>query len=83
MSESSVYAPPKVWTWDKENGGQFASINRPVAGATHDKELPVGGGSTAAGVNPPHSLPSGMPPATSTRERRTSWMRPSDPNFFP
>ncbi|WP_322517304.1 glutathione-dependent disulfide-bond oxidoreductase [Rhodopseudomonas palustris] len=36
------YTPPKVWTWDKENGGQFASINRPVAGATHDKELPVG-----------------------------------------
>ena len=36
------YTPPKVWTWDKENGGQFASINRPVAGATHDKDLPVG-----------------------------------------
>ena len=36
------YTPPKVWTWDKENGGKFASTNRPVAGATHDKELPVG-----------------------------------------
>ena len=36
------YTPPKVWTWDKENGGRFANINRPVAGATHDKELPVG-----------------------------------------
>lgn len=36
------YKPPKVWTWDKENGGKFASTNRPVAGATHDKELPVG-----------------------------------------
>ena len=36
------YVPPKVWTWNKENGGQFAAINRPVAGATHDKELPVG-----------------------------------------
>ncbi len=36
------YIPPKVWTWDKENGGQFASINRPIAGATHDKALPVG-----------------------------------------
>ncbi|TAG12583.1 MAG: glutathione-dependent disulfide-bond oxidoreductase [Rhodobacterales bacterium] len=36
------YVPPKVWTWDKENGGQFASINRPIAGATHDKALPVG-----------------------------------------
>jgi GST-like protein len=36
------YVPPKVWTWNKENGGQFASINRPIAGATHDKELPVG-----------------------------------------
>lgn len=36
------YTPPKVWTWDKENGGPFASINRPIAGATHDKALPVG-----------------------------------------
>lgn len=39
---SEAYVPPKVWTWDKENGGQFANINRPVAGATHDKVLPVG-----------------------------------------
>ncbi len=36
------YTPPAVWTWDKENGGRFASINRPVSGPTHDKELPVG-----------------------------------------
>jgi len=36
------YTPPKVWTWNKENGGRFANINRPIAGATHDKELPVG-----------------------------------------
>jgi GSH-dependent disulfide-bond oxidoreductase len=36
------YVPPEVWKWDKENGGTFASINRPVAGATHDKVLPVG-----------------------------------------
>jgi GST-like protein len=36
------YEPPKVWTWNKESGGRFASINRPVAGATHDKDLPVG-----------------------------------------
>lgn len=36
------YVPPRVWTWDKDNGGAFASINRPIAGATHDKELPVG-----------------------------------------
>jgi len=36
------YTPPKVWTWDKENGGQFASTNRPIAGATHDAPLPVG-----------------------------------------
>lgn len=42
MSSEKPYTPPKVWTWDKESGGQFASINRPVAGATHDKELPVG-----------------------------------------
>ena len=38
----SDYEPPKVWAWNKENGGRFANINRPVAGATHDKELPVG-----------------------------------------
>jgi len=36
------YQPPKVWTWDSENGGQFANINRPIAGPTHDKDLPVG-----------------------------------------
>lgn len=36
------YIPPRVWTWDKANGGQFANINRPVSGATHHKELPVG-----------------------------------------
>ncbi|GAB3483357.1 glutathione-dependent disulfide-bond oxidoreductase [Marinomonas epiphytica] len=36
------YAPPKVWKWESENGGQWASLNRPVAGATHDKELPRG-----------------------------------------
>jgi GST-like protein len=36
------YTPPKVWTWNKDNGGPFASINRPIAGATHDKALPVG-----------------------------------------
>ena len=42
MNDSSTYTPPKVWTWDKANGGQFANINRPISGATHDKELPVG-----------------------------------------
>ncbi len=42
MDETSGYVPPKVWTWEKENGGHFASINRPIAGPTHDKELPVG-----------------------------------------
>ncbi|MCP5179170.1 MAG: glutathione-dependent disulfide-bond oxidoreductase [Pseudomonadales bacterium] len=42
MSDSSPYTPPKVWTWDTESGGRFANINRPIAGATHDKELPVG-----------------------------------------
>ena len=38
----SEYAPPNVWEWDKDNGGRFANINRPIAGATHDKDLPVG-----------------------------------------
>ena len=42
MSEEQEYVPPKVWTWNKESGGRFASINRPIAGPTHDKELPVG-----------------------------------------
>jgi GSH-dependent disulfide-bond oxidoreductase len=42
MSSSSEYAPPKVWAWDKPSGGHFANINRPIAGATHDKELPIG-----------------------------------------
>lgn len=42
MTDSSPYVPPTVWTWDKENGGAFASINRPIAGPTHDKALPVG-----------------------------------------
>lgn len=42
MSESNEYVPPKVWTWNKENGGRFANINRPIAGPTHDKDLPVG-----------------------------------------
>ncbi|MCU0907468.1 MAG: glutathione-dependent disulfide-bond oxidoreductase [Rhodobacteraceae bacterium] len=39
---SDEYVPPQVWTWDKASGGQFASINRPIAGPTHDKALPVG-----------------------------------------
>ena len=42
MTDQSSYTPPKVWRWESENGGKFASINRPIAGATHDKELPVG-----------------------------------------
>ncbi|MGY2168989.1 glutathione-dependent disulfide-bond oxidoreductase [Pseudomonas gingeri] len=42
MTHSSDYQPPKVWTWITENGGKFANINRPIAGATHDKELPIG-----------------------------------------
>ena len=42
MSEFIPYVPPKVWTWAKESGGRFANINRPIAGPTHDKELPVG-----------------------------------------
>jgi len=42
MDQPAPYTPPKVWTWDKENGGRFAKINRPIAGPTHDKELPVG-----------------------------------------
>jgi len=42
MTESSSFIPPKVWKWESENGGAFASINRPTAGATHEKTLPLG-----------------------------------------
>jgi len=42
MTESADYVPPKVWVWNKPSGGTFANINRPIAGATHEKELPVG-----------------------------------------
>ncbi len=42
MNDSAPYTPPKVWKWDKESGGRFATINRPVAGPTYEKELPVG-----------------------------------------
>jgi GSH-dependent disulfide-bond oxidoreductase len=42
MTDSSEYTPPTVWTWNKASGGQFANINRPISGATHEKELPVG-----------------------------------------
>ncbi len=42
MSEDKPYEPPRVWQWDQEGGGRFAKINRPVAGPTHDRELPVG-----------------------------------------
>ena len=42
MTDAAAYTPPKVWTWNKENGGRFAAINRPISGPTHDKDLPVG-----------------------------------------
>ena len=42
MSDRPGYVPPRIWSWNKESGGRFANINRPVAGPTHEKELPVG-----------------------------------------
>jgi GST-like protein len=42
MTDTPEYIPPAVWSWNKENGGRFANINRPIAGPTHDKDLPVG-----------------------------------------
>jgi GSH-dependent disulfide-bond oxidoreductase len=42
MTDNHGYTPPKVWAWNKENGGRFANINRPISGPTHDKDLPVG-----------------------------------------
>jgi GST-like protein len=42
MTDASTYTPPRIWTWDKENGGRFSKINRPIAGSTQEKELPIG-----------------------------------------
>jgi GSH-dependent disulfide-bond oxidoreductase len=42
MTDETAYIPPKVWTWERPSGGKFANINRPVAGPTHEKVLPVG-----------------------------------------
>ena len=42
MSDTPEYTPPKVWQWNQESGGRFAKINRPIAGHTHEKDLPVG-----------------------------------------
>jgi GST-like protein len=42
MSEPTSYTPPRIWKWDSESGGRFAKINRPIAGATHEKQLPIG-----------------------------------------
>ena len=42
MTDSSGYIPPAIWSWDKESGGRFANINRPISGSTYDQELPVG-----------------------------------------
>lgn len=42
MSNTDSYTPPKVWQWDAENGGEWAKTNRPVSGATHEQDLPVG-----------------------------------------
>ena len=42
MTDDATYTPPKIWTWNKASGGRFANINRPIAGPTHEKELPVG-----------------------------------------
>ena len=42
MNDTAEYGPPKVWTWDSESGGRWSKINRPIAGPTHDKELPRG-----------------------------------------
>ncbi len=42
MTETKAYEPPKVWTWNKNSGGRFAAVNRPIAGPTHEKQLPIG-----------------------------------------
>ena len=42
MTDSASFTPPKVWKWDSETGGRFATINRPIAGPTHEKVLPIG-----------------------------------------
>ena len=42
MAKKNEYEPPEVWTWSPGNGGRFANINRPIAGATHEEDLPIG-----------------------------------------
>ena len=42
MTDTSAYTPPKIWKWESENGGTFSKTNRPIAGPTHEKQLPVG-----------------------------------------
>src|SRR5579863_1500145 len=42
MTDTPTYTPPKIWIWDKPDGGRYANTNRPIAGSTHEKELPVG-----------------------------------------
>jgi len=42
MADANAYTPPKIWTWEKPNGGKFAGINQPTAGSRQDKELPIG-----------------------------------------
>ena len=43
MNDDTPYIPPAVWTWEAPSGGKFSSINRPISGATHEADLPVGG----------------------------------------
>src|SRR3546814_8257060 len=88
MNDASGYTPPKVWKWNKENGGRFASINRPIAGPTHDKELPVGKHplqlyslATPNGVKrseaPPSELPSLIPTSYAVFSFQTKKFSPS------
>ena len=77
MSSSPEYIPPKVWTWSKPSGGLFANINRPVAGSTHEKELPVG--------RHPFQLYS-LPLRTARRSRscsRSCWLWAMAPSMTP
>jgi len=87
MSDDTNYAPPRVWTWDQESGGRFAKINRPVAGPTHEQDLPVGEHplqlyslATPNGVKVTVMLEE-LPRASSSRARSCStWRRSSAPS---
>jgi hypothetical protein len=78
MTHPTDYVPPRIWTWNKPSGGAFASINRPVAGPTHDRALPVGRHplqlySLASAIPAPSTTPGWSISATARNSAAASW----------